>query len=97
MRDAGLPVEAWDCVELDKDARTLATALVPQANHISPHDITRVDAEIIISGDYDLVILTSPCQPFSVLPTDPKGWDDTRSIPLMIGSGMIRTAIEAGK
>ena len=97
MRDAGLPVETWDCVELDKDARTLATALVPQANHISPHDITRVDADIIINGNYDLVILTSPCQPFSVLPTDPKGWDDTRSIPLVIGSAMIRTAIEAGK
>jgi site-specific DNA-cytosine methylase len=72
MRDAGLAVGTWDCVELDKDARMLAKALVPQANHLPPHDITKMDPDIITNGDYDTVILTSPCQPFSVLPTDPK-------------------------
>ena len=97
MRDAGMAVETWDCVELDRDARLLAKAFVPQANHLSPHDITQMDPDMITSGKYDTVILTSPCQPFSVLPTDPKGWDDTRSEPLIIGSEMIRRAIEAGK
>jgi hypothetical protein len=97
MRDAGLTVETWDCVELDRDARLLAKAIVPQANHLSPHDITKMDPDIITNGDYDMVILTSPCQPFSVLPTDPKGWGDIRSEPLIVGSGMIHRAIEAGK
>ena len=96
LRDAGLTVEVWDCVELDKDARRLASTLVPQANHLLPHDITRINSELIKDGAYDLVILTSPCQPFSVLPNDPKGWDDPRSEPLLVGSRMIRDAIEAG-
>ena len=81
---------------LDRDARLLAKAIVPQANHLSPHDITKMDPDIVTNGDYDTMILTSPCQPVSVLPTDPKGWDAIRSEPLVVGSSMIHRAIEAG-
>ena len=97
MRDAGLAVGTWDCVELDKDTRILAAAFIPQTNHLPPHDITKMDPDIITNGDYDTVIVTSACQPFTVLPTDPQGRDDTRSESLIIGSEMIRRAIEAGK
>ena len=83
-------------MEPDKDARCLASALIPQAKHLLPHNITRISSDLIEDGAYDMVILTSPCQPFSVLPTDPKGLDDLRSEPLLIRSETIREAIETG-
>ena len=73
MKDAGITVSRYDAVEIDPAARPLTTLLVPAIKHLNPHDVTKLPDDYLCQqgNNDDLVLLTAPCQGFSVLPTGP--------------------------
>ena len=99
IRDLGFNVNDWEAHEIESNARTLARRIVPCIRHPSPQDILKLSPTYIADQRPHLVLLSSPCQPFSQAQTSftPHGLTDPRAEPLIFGSQLIAHAMTVNK
>ena len=99
IRDLGVRVEEWIAHEIDSDARCVARSIVPEITHPSPQDILKLPVTYVAQQNPDVVVLTSPCQPFSRCQTSfkPHGMNEPELNHCCMGATRLHTPCRSVK
>ena len=94
FRNLGYRITTWYSSESDANCRHVTDQIVPatQLVHVPPHNTNRC-YDFLKHKIIDVHIDTSPCQPWSRLPDNPRGFNDTRAQPF-ISAARIHTQLK---
>jgi hypothetical protein len=90
VRNLGFVVRSWVSIEKDPQCRLVTRSIVPQsALRDDITDVTQVGNKL--DGEkFDLMIDTSPCQPWSRLRDNPKGFDEPEAKPFIAANALFK-------